>query len=192
MLTALKQHIAPTDQAREVELISRYNKLKEAPHTQDLDSWLREWEKIYTDCKELKLPDVDKDRPIFDFLNAVSSIAPDFAGVWRIGIQKKQNRGKKVPGLYKILELFRNDRRLATALKEHMDLDSASDLDEDDESLDPEMPRVIISDVAADEAASSHTLGKSAAGTPELSDPPSLPTPDETPEPNHLGSTIHC
>ena len=62
---------------------------------------------------------MDKNQSLFDFLNAISSIAPDFAGVWRISIQKKQYSGKKIPDLYKIIELFRNDQRLTNAQKDH-------------------------------------------------------------------------
>jgi hypothetical protein len=72
-------------------------------------------EKIYTECKELNLPDVDKHRSLFDFLHAAASIAPEFASVWRISIQKKQAAGKETLDLYKLIELFRNDRRLADA-----------------------------------------------------------------------------
>jgi hypothetical protein len=71
--------------------------------------WLHEWEKIYTECKKLKLLDVDKNQLLFDFLNTILSIAPDFTSIWRISIQKKQNSGKKIPDLYKIIKLFCNN-----------------------------------------------------------------------------------
>ena len=114
MLVALKQRIAPTDQARETELINKYSKLKKAPKAQNI-SWLQDWEKIYTECKELNLPDVDKHRSLFDFLHAAASVAPEFASVWRISIQKKQAAGKGLPDLYKLIESFRSDRRQANA-----------------------------------------------------------------------------
>jgi hypothetical protein len=37
MLVELKQRIAPTDRAREAEMVNKYNKLKKAPKTHSLD-----------------------------------------------------------------------------------------------------------------------------------------------------------
>jgi hypothetical protein len=51
MLVELKQRIAPTDRAREAEMVSKYNKLKKAPKTQSLDHWPREWENVYTETR---------------------------------------------------------------------------------------------------------------------------------------------
>ena len=117
MLVALKQRVAPTDQARKIELITQYQKLKKAPRGQNLDTWLQQWEKTYKECKQLKLPDVEDDRPLYDFLNAISGIAPEFANVWTINIQMKLDNGDALPNLYKIVELFRNNRRLSNAQK---------------------------------------------------------------------------
>jgi hypothetical protein len=47
MLTELKKQLQSTDQLRELSLSAKYQKLKKAPKTQDLDSWLRDWEKVY-------------------------------------------------------------------------------------------------------------------------------------------------
>jgi hypothetical protein len=118
MLVKLKQRIAPTDRAREVELVNRYNKMKKGPNNQSMDYWLQEWERVYTECKELNLPDVDKDRSLFDFLHAISKVAPEFASVWRVSLQKKRQKGKDLPDLYNLVELFRDDMRLANAQKD--------------------------------------------------------------------------
>jgi hypothetical protein len=42
MLTALKRRVAPTDRARKIELVNRYQKLKKAPQSQNLETWLRQ------------------------------------------------------------------------------------------------------------------------------------------------------
>jgi len=91
--------------------------LKKAPKTQSLDHWLREWEKVYTDCKLLDLPDVSRNRSLFDFLNAIASISPGFSDAWMMRIQEKQDAGETLPDLYKMVELFRNNRRLVNAQK---------------------------------------------------------------------------
>ena len=53
MLVALKNRFAPTDEIRECELVQRYRKLLKAPHGQNLDNWLQQWERTYTECKKL-------------------------------------------------------------------------------------------------------------------------------------------
>ena len=81
MLVALKQRVVPTDQARKIELINQYQKLKKASGGQNLDTWLQQWEKAYKECKQLKLPDAEDNRLLYDILNAISGIAPEFANV---------------------------------------------------------------------------------------------------------------
>ena|SRR5271154_1386028 len=63
MLIALRQRVAPTDEARELELIGRYNKLKKPPRSQDLESWFQQWEKTYKEAKALSLAEVKGKRP---------------------------------------------------------------------------------------------------------------------------------
>ena len=71
VLVSLKQRIAPTDDARKIHLATQYAKLKKAPRNQNLEVWMQEWEKVYTECVELKLPEVDGNRSIKDFIFAV-------------------------------------------------------------------------------------------------------------------------
>jgi hypothetical protein len=41
MLAALKKRVAPMNQARKMELLARYQKLKKAPRTQGIEMWLQ-------------------------------------------------------------------------------------------------------------------------------------------------------
>ena len=82
-----------------------------------MEAWLRNWEKIYTECKDLKLSEVEDDRPLYDFLNAISSVDAQFSKIWMIKIETKTKKGKKLPDLHELIEYFRNDRRLTDATK---------------------------------------------------------------------------
>ena len=62
--------------------------------------------KVYTDCKLLDLPDVSRNRSLFDFLIAIASISPGFSDAWMMRIQEKQDAGEALPDLYKMVELF--------------------------------------------------------------------------------------
>jgi flagellar motility protein MotE (MotC chaperone) len=42
MLVSLKNHVAPTHQARKMELIHRYQRMKKAPKAQQLEAWLQD------------------------------------------------------------------------------------------------------------------------------------------------------
>ena len=117
MLVALKQRIAPTDQARKLKLTNQYQKLKKGPKTQNIDEWLKLWETTYMDCREFDLPDIAKTRPIYDFLQAVKDMTPDFTSFWKICIQSLEQLGEDVPDIYRILEHFRNHIRIENAEK---------------------------------------------------------------------------
>jgi len=86
MLIGVKQRVAPTNQAQKLELSNQYHKMKMPPRNQDLETWLQQWEKVYKKCKDLKLPDVEGDRPLYSFLNAISTTAPEFSNIWMINI----------------------------------------------------------------------------------------------------------
>lgn len=53
--------------------------MKEAPKNQNHETWLQEWEKVYTECKELSLLEVDGDRSAEDFVYAVEPITPSWS-----------------------------------------------------------------------------------------------------------------
>jgi hypothetical protein len=69
---------------------------------------------------QLKLSGVENNRSLYDFLNAISGIAPEFTNIWTINIQMKLDSDETLPDLYKIVELFRNNRRLSNAQKSHI------------------------------------------------------------------------
>jgi hypothetical protein len=117
ILVALKKRVAPTDKARKIELTQRYQKLKKAPHGQNVETWLQQWERTFTECKELNLPVVSDDLPIYDFLQAISDVSPEFSNVWTVNLQTKEADGEALPDLYRIVELFRNHQRLYNAQK---------------------------------------------------------------------------
>ena len=95
VLVALRQRVAPTDRARKLELSQRYGKLKKAPRSQNIEAWLQTWEQTYTECKQLKIPIVEDNLPLYDFLNAVADIAPDFSSVWTVN--RNNGIGRHIP-----------------------------------------------------------------------------------------------
>jgi hypothetical protein len=57
MLIILKERFAPTNQFRELELREQYRKIQRMPRSQNLDSWLQQWERTVAKCIQQKLPE---------------------------------------------------------------------------------------------------------------------------------------
>lgn len=49
-----------------------------------LDTWVTQWETTYDACVIHGLPDVQGERPIYDFLTAVANYAPYFTAHYRV------------------------------------------------------------------------------------------------------------
>ena len=117
VLVSLRQRVAPSDRARKLELTQWYTKLKKAPKSHNIDTWLQSWEQTYTECKDLKLPIVEDNLPLYDFLYAASDVASEFTAVWTVNLQTMEEENKTLPDLYRMISLFRDHQRLANARK---------------------------------------------------------------------------
>jgi hypothetical protein len=84
MLVNLKNGFAPSDTAREQGLILEWKKLQTPPKSQEINNWLHQWETLYDECKTEGLPDVQGNRPIYSFLDAISTVTPSFADIWDV------------------------------------------------------------------------------------------------------------
>ena len=167
MLVSLKRRVSPTDQSRRYELRAKYQKLMEVPREQSIEAWLRQWEKTYSDCKKAKLPIVED--AMLDFLNAIATIAPEFATLWNTKISRKQKSRKEVPDIYEVIDEFRNDRRNLASNYDPMDDDNQS---ADSSHMQEE-----------------NTSTLEGSDTESLDDPASSPTSDETPETHEAHET---
>ena len=70
ILYKLKKRLAPTDYAREMEVVGRYNRVKSFSKRENVGKWLKEWEVVYKTASDLKIPEVDGKRVLFDFTHA--------------------------------------------------------------------------------------------------------------------------
>lgn len=113
MLTALKLRIAPTDRARKLEAARQYRELQTAPNRQNTDVWLQRWEKMYTEARRLDLPEVQKDRAIYDFLRTIKSIDSTFAYTYEILLDKKIRENQPIPTVFDLISNFRYHLRLS-------------------------------------------------------------------------------
>jgi hypothetical protein len=117
MLVALKKRLAPTTRARELEVISRYTKLKLYTKREPPEQWLQSWEETYLEAKKLNLPNVANNRATYDFLQAIYPLDATFASANEVYISK----AKEIPNVLDLIEEFRNHLRLHIATTDFAD-----------------------------------------------------------------------
>lgn len=107
LLNALKQRIAPSDEARSLELEQKYHQLCKGPLNQNLETWLDEWTTTFTLATEYAIGEVTGTRPIRDFLMAIRHKEPTFADTHLVHLKDKSSGD-----LYELIEEFRQHIRL--------------------------------------------------------------------------------
>ena len=65
MLVGLQRRLAPTNQARKLDIIDKYQSFKGYTKIQDIEKWLRAWEITFAEAKKLDLPAIGEERPQF-------------------------------------------------------------------------------------------------------------------------------
>jgi hypothetical protein len=72
---------------------------------------------VYTECKELSLPEVDGDRSVEDFVYAIEPVTPGWSGYWKNELQRLEWEKKRLPSFFELVEIYRNHRRMELARK---------------------------------------------------------------------------
>ncbi len=115
-LSALKKRLAPTNRIRKLEVVRKYRDLQRAPKNQQLDHWLLNWEKVYSDASALNLSDVQRHRCLFDFLNSLRSIDMTFVTDKEAILNYELQQRKEPSFIRDLLKEFRNHLRITRAL----------------------------------------------------------------------------
>ena len=114
MLTNLKLQLSPSNKTREQELVYQYQKLQAPPMMQNIDEWLRDWQRTYKKYRKLQLPDTKRERAVRDFLRTVNTIEPGFSSYWR----NKLIDGDSRIDLYKIIQQYHNHQSKSPRLSQ--------------------------------------------------------------------------
>jgi len=117
MLVALKKRLRPTDYARKLDVVRKYNKLKTYSKRDNVEKWLKDWETTFEEGKNLKIPEVADERSLFDFTHAISAIDSGYSTTQEYFINLKIKNSETLPELYDLVEDFRNHYRRTEALK---------------------------------------------------------------------------
>jgi hypothetical protein len=92
VLDKLKAKIQPTDHAYELSIIKAYSRIKTIAKNQKIEDWIDRWEEALEKATLLGLPEVQGDRPIWDFLEAIKPINPYF---YQVYLQQMNDAGDR-------------------------------------------------------------------------------------------------
>jgi len=119
-LQRLKEHVAPSNYAREQEVLARYESVRRSAKVTQTTEWLQQWESTLSDLKERNLPEAEGIRPTRAFLQAVEPIQPLFTQTWTNTIEStavmnpSEDLTAKIPDGFQIAQIFRNQANLIT------------------------------------------------------------------------------
>ena len=83
MLSKLKAKFCPTEDIRKIELVAKFrNQLRSSPKSRNIEDWLSELERLYSQCSDRNLLEADSSIKVRDFLDAVSNTDPAFIDQW--------------------------------------------------------------------------------------------------------------
>jgi Reverse transcriptase (RNA-dependent DNA polymerase)/GAG-pre-integrase domain len=118
MLRTLKKRLAPTDRAREIDFARQYASIQRYNKRESVESWLQRYEGVFRECCRLNLPEVSKERPLFDLLISIKNhLDTAYATSMEIRINNKISKKKELPTFYDLIEDFRNHHRINQASK---------------------------------------------------------------------------
>ena len=111
ILFALKQHLVPTDQAKEFQISQKYALMKRFDNAQPVETWLDTWERTFKEAVQIKLPEIKNNRPLYDFATAIASMDENYACAMEFDINRAIKLGTLVPTINDLIEDYRNHWR---------------------------------------------------------------------------------
>ena len=130
----MKKKFKPVDRTRERQIATEWRQLQKPPKAMQIEEWLDKWERIYEEALEVQLPEVNGERPQFDFLLAIKQIDSSFSATNINDIENRLLEDRPIPELDHFIQRFRNQYRMeeAAGLKYHLTtLATLHSLDED-------------------------------------------------------------
>jgi hypothetical protein len=120
-LLALKKRLALINRIKELEIIRKYKNLLRAFKHQQLNQWLLNWEKMYAKTIWLKIFDVQKDRCLYDFLNALRIVDVTFIVDKETILNYEVQQKKSSSFIFDLLKKFRNHLQIVKTLFNQID-----------------------------------------------------------------------
>ncbi|KAI1001340.1 hypothetical protein K3495_g6859 [Podosphaera aphanis] len=108
MLVALKKRLSPTDEARKMEIVDKYQRLRQYDKRTDVEAWCKDWEFTYADAVVLKLPEVSGNRSQNDFAIVLSAIDEAYSTAQQFWLRQVSivGPGTAISSLFEMVEDF--------------------------------------------------------------------------------------
>jgi hypothetical protein len=112
MIRILRRRVAPSDRAKEIEVLNTWKWLPEDAPGHLPAHGLRKGEERYEKAQKFGLPEATGVRPVLDFINAIEPISEKFRGYWSAFRTCRTRIDSMRSPTYNILDKFRNRMRL--------------------------------------------------------------------------------
>jgi len=116
MLQALKANYAKSDAELKVELDREFVKLKRAPHSKDLETWIAQWNQFHTKAKKYERTEYLGYNVAIEFLRASQAVAPTFAMTTYAKIIDLFQSGGDIPDIPSLTRRLQLELRINSTL----------------------------------------------------------------------------
>ena len=98
----MREQFKPTDFVTKRDILKEYKlHIKTQKRDVDVNKWLLNLEKSYDDGIRYQVPEINSNSAVYDFLDSLSTLAPDFVATYDRQVAEEQ-----VPAFKKIVWVF--------------------------------------------------------------------------------------
>jgi len=111
-LKSLKRQLAPTAQARYLDVDREYRALCTGKTKgQNVEFWLTKWQALFSEATEIKHPDFQTTMARTNFIKSTSSIDQDWSIATKAYFGRKENKGKSLPSFEELMQEVKQSYR---------------------------------------------------------------------------------
>ena len=116
MLLNLKAQFCANPTVRKRRLVQEYRDACKITETANINTWIQSWEIAYQRCREVKAPEVDGDKPLFDIVLALQERVPSFYSNWYFRILREGDSLRIRDLIQELKDYLRDARNTNTAV----------------------------------------------------------------------------
>ena len=118
MMSNLRRRFAPSDKAREQDVLTAWKKaIKKPTKGTEIEKWVQDLETAYDRAVELNLPAISGINPHYELIWAISDLTPELAGNLKIKLSEIINDDAELVLLREEIRKFRNLWRINRAFE---------------------------------------------------------------------------
>ena len=107
MLVSLQSALAASTKMHQAKIVKEYRALQVWNERESIETWIGKWETTYRDACAIDLPEVSGERPLEDFLTAISQYSPSYSQA-AIAILQRDLSKDNAPTMETLIREFRH------------------------------------------------------------------------------------